>query len=1126
MKDLKELFRLLEERLVQHDNDRIEVQRKLQEVCANVKKCSDKLEEKLSWEIRTSFDKIEKDISSLIERLTEGGGGGGGESKLESLIKQARDELMTEKKFVIKPNRYASGFADSYVFDVTTVGVGKKIKVCKASDTQSKIEFLTSQLRDHLDKIHQSMTSALETLNKICNNKRKEGEELGVCINERLESPFNQEDSRIQELLNTIRVNIGNTDPAKAKELSIKAIRTLVENQKYEFTKQSRAYSLVDYTITPVFKPSLKFIEFEERKPENFTLSFTKEGMVLLSFTFFDDDEVEFLSPFNLSLSAVVEMWEKGNKEGTSKTLAKRLPLGSDEPICFSGIFSASTTYSLRMKIAHQDLSTQWSDDAEFTTPEFKECCVWKECSVDNNGDENGDYDDDDELMMYEVDAYNPRIARKVEPDYYVIIGNTYIPPNQVTSWSIKILDTVGTDGSGIYIGVAPSDINEDYTYLDDQAMNDNYGWLLSCYDLTLCSGPPHKYNNKDYGPRKEDGEYVHTGDSVGVIMDTTNGDLSFVLNGVNLGVAYEGIPLDKPLVPCVPIEDEGDAVELDTTEVKENVSEFIPFPSSITVESNSWDSITLAWGVVEEAAFYQIEVDGRKAWDSIIGNEFTKRGFFPETEHTFRVRAVKGNSVSGWSDVVKGKTIEVPEFDKCAWKSCPKDVYMKNSYTVEWKNPLIAKKQSFSKHYSTVIGNSPLPLNKATSWSVKILKSRDNNGFGICIGVAPFDINQNEKDEFDTINRTGWFFYCYDSSLYTTPPLDYGTQCKSYGLRRANGQYVHNGDSVGVMMDTTNGDLSFAVNGVNLGVAFEGIPLDKPLVPCVLLNSSGDSVELDLSEVKENVSKDVSVPSNVTTKSITWDSITLTWDAAGRASFYQIEVDGSKAWNASTTNVFTKRGLLEETEHTFRVRAVRGNYVSEWSGVAKGRTQKESFETSGWKDLPASADYIEDFSKYSVEESNPRAATMVTGTDYFYTTVLGNTAIPLDKVTSWSIKILRSREDAFCIFIGVAPSDIDVKNYNNWKCCGWYIGCYRFILCSGPPHNYKDIAYGPRKNPGEYVHPGGSVGVVMDTTKGELSYLLDGVNHGPAYEGIPLDKPLVPCVLLGHKGNSVELVI
>ena len=58
------------------------------------------------------------------------------------------------------------------------------------------------------------------------------------------------------------------------------------------------------------------------------------------------------------------------------------------------------------------------------------------------------------------------------------------------------------------------------------------------------------KYRGKEHGPRKVGGQYVHTGDSVGVVMDTAKGELSFALKGVNLGVAYEGIPLDKPLVP------------------------------------------------------------------------------------------------------------------------------------------------------------------------------------------------------------------------------------------------------------------------------------------------------------------------------------------------------------------------------------------------------------------------------------------------------------------------------------------------------------------------------------------------------------------------------------------------
>ena len=88
-------------------------------------------------------------------------------------------------------------------------------------------------------------------------------------------------------------------------------------------------------------------------------------------------------------------------------------------------------------------------------------------------------------------------------------------------------------------------------------------GWYFYSYESSLWSGPPHKCKRKEYGPRKENGNYVHTGDSVGVVMDTTKGELSFTLNGVILGIAYEGIPLDKPLVPCVILYWKGDSVEL-----------------------------------------------------------------------------------------------------------------------------------------------------------------------------------------------------------------------------------------------------------------------------------------------------------------------------------------------------------------------------------------------------------------------------------------------------------------------------------------------------------------------------------------------------------------------------------
>ena len=117
---------------------------------------------------------------------------------------------------------------------------------------------------------------------------------------------------------------------------------------------------------------------------------------------------------------------------------------------------------------------------------------------------------------------------------------------------------------------------------------------------------------------------------------------------------------------------------------------------------------------------------------------------------------------------------------------------------------------------------------------------SKDNNGYGIYIGVTPADIDQSEKDN---CNKCGWYLHCWNSALLSRPPHNYND--KEYAPRKKEGKYVLTGDTVGVVMDMPKSELSFVVNGVNLGVAYDKIPKDKPLVPCMLLWNSGDSMKL-----------------------------------------------------------------------------------------------------------------------------------------------------------------------------------------------------------------------------------------------------------------------------------------
>ena len=138
---------------------------------------------------------------------------------------------------------------------------------------------------------------------------------------------------------------------------------------------------------------------------------------------------------------------------------------------------------------------------------------------------------------------------------------------------------------------------------------------------------------------------------------------------------------------------------------------------------------------------------------------------------------------------------------------------------------------------------------------------------------------------------------------------------------------------------------------------------------------------------------------------------------------------------------------------------------------------------------------------------------------------VIGSALIPPGKLSLWEIKVLKLSGNESRTFIGAVPFDINQCDDENYRKCGWYFDCWSSTLWSGPPHSYMWKRYGPRKENGEYIHEGDSVEVVVDTAKGELSFTVMSVNLGIAFKRIPLDKPLVPCVVLGLRGYSVKLI-
>lgn len=448
----------------------------------------------------------------------------------------------------------------------------------------------------------------------------------------------------------------------------------------------------------------------------------------------------------------------------------------------------------------------------------------WKECPGHVNPD-----------RRYSVYGKNDSVTGKTyNGGECAVIGNKPLPPEKLVSWNVKILKSKENNGKYIYIGVAPSDINQ------NEDNSDKCGWYLDCSCVRLRSGPPHKYIDKEYASGDEAGNHrIMSGSNVGVMLDTRYGNISFSVDKVDLGVAYEGVPLDKPLVPCVILCYKDDSVTVDEYQVKDdNVCCEIPTPSDVVIKSSTFDKIILTWNQVDFVTSYQVEFvhEKGKFLSTTKTPKCVRTGLEPATGYDIRVRAVKNDAVGEWSSPLREFT-QKHYFETSGWKECPDSVEAKNRYFVDERNPTIATKVNYG--WCTVVGNIPIPHKKVVSWGVKILKSRDNNGNGIFIGVVPIYIFQ----DIVNYNRCGWYYNCYFSALYSGPPQKYDR--KEYGPQKEKGTYIHEGDIVGVIVDTELNMVSFAVNGENHGMAYERIPLDEPLAAGVILGCSEDSVEL-----------------------------------------------------------------------------------------------------------------------------------------------------------------------------------------------------------------------------------------------------------------------------------------
>lgn len=310
-------------------------------------------------------------------------------------------------------------------------------------------------------------------------------------------------------------------------------------------------------------------------------------------------------------------------------------------------------------------------------------------------------------------------------------------------------------------------------------------------------------------------------------------------------------------------------------------------------------DKIEISWDIVDGASSYDIEIDGNIIYNLNI-NKYTLEKITPNTEYTFRVRAVSNAGASEWCEAVKrASLIGVPQNLNA--------VAANDSIYLEWQ-PVTG-----ATGYDVLADGELLDVSTATYYSHK--------------GLQP---NTMHFYRVRAKNESG-------SGEWTAPLLVTTIQGVPGNLR-AN----ITSTMIIAVWDQVYGATSYdvKVDGTIINIVDGNIFLHEGLSPnsehTYSVRSKKDSVVSPWSnEIKVRTSP--GIPQNLRAEASTSD-IKLSWDNVDGATSYDIEVDGTLI-NGYDAELYIHDGLESNTRHSYRVRSRSASGTSEWSELLQKNT-------------------------------------------------------------------------------------------------------------------------------------------------------------------------------------------
>ena len=212
-----------------------------------------------------------------------------------------------------------------------------------------------------------------------------------------------------------------------------------------------------------------------------------------------------------------------------------------------------------------------------------------------------------------------------------------------------------------------------------------------------------------------------------------------------------------------------------------------------------------------------------------------TKINFLPEKENEIN-EFLEKIKIFGKLEVIKDNDRKLEAINEEEVKLIFKFKEGKN-YTLS-NNCLIATKTEGGDNWNcTIVGNKEIPKNKISKWKIKINNFQIDYFFGnswnILIGIGPD--NPNNEENF---YMKSWTFICGESKISIK---------SGKGTRYNNKKQktLKKGDIIEVIVDRKLGNLSFAINGENYGIACSEIPKEDTLYPIVMINDENQIVEI-----------------------------------------------------------------------------------------------------------------------------------------------------------------------------------------------------------------------------------------------------------------------------------------